>query len=233
MLEKMAAHRHGPSPAMVLFDIDGTLIRRAGPHHREALVEAVRHVTGLETTTEHIPVQGMLDPKILEMMLSDAGAKAARIRAWMPELVEAAERIYVRKCPGSLAKFVCPGVRGLLHRLERRRIPMGLVTGNLTRIGWTKMERAGLKRHFLFGAFAEQAPDRAGLVRIALGRPRRASQVWLVGDHQNDVRAAQANGIRSLAVATGLSSRDELAACAPDLVVDDLRTLRMETLFGS
>jgi beta-phosphoglucomutase-like phosphatase (HAD superfamily) len=34
------------SRALVLFDIDGTLVRRAGPHHREALVEAVRAPTG-------------------------------------------------------------------------------------------------------------------------------------------------------------------------------------------
>jgi beta-phosphoglucomutase-like phosphatase (HAD superfamily) len=32
---------------MVLFDIDGTLTRRTGPHHRDALVHAVRRVTGL------------------------------------------------------------------------------------------------------------------------------------------------------------------------------------------
>src|SRR6202022_214893 len=37
-----------PAPALVLFDIDGTLIRRAGPHHREVLVDAVRLVTGIE-----------------------------------------------------------------------------------------------------------------------------------------------------------------------------------------
>jgi phosphoglycolate phosphatase len=52
-----------------------------------------------------------------------------------------------------------------------------------------------------------------------------------VGDHQNDIRAARANGIRSLAVATGLSSRRELAGENPALLVDDLRGLRMETLF--
>ena len=51
--------------ALVLFDIDGTLVRRAGPHHRQALVDAVRDITGIETTTEGIPVQGMLDPDIL------------------------------------------------------------------------------------------------------------------------------------------------------------------------
>src|ERR1017187_2890385 len=50
-----------PAPALVLFDIDGTLVRRAGPHHRQALIDAVRRVTGLETTTDRIPVHGMLD----------------------------------------------------------------------------------------------------------------------------------------------------------------------------
>jgi phosphoglycolate phosphatase len=54
-----------PTPALVLFDIDGTLVRRAGPHHRQALVDAVRRVTGLETSTDGIPVHGMLDPDIL------------------------------------------------------------------------------------------------------------------------------------------------------------------------
>ncbi len=32
--------------SLVLFDIDGTLVRRAGAHHREALVQGVRRVTG-------------------------------------------------------------------------------------------------------------------------------------------------------------------------------------------
>ena len=62
-----------PGP-LVLFDIDGTLLRRAGPHHREALVAAVRRATGIETTTEGVPVQGMLDRDIVAAMLESAGA---------------------------------------------------------------------------------------------------------------------------------------------------------------
>jgi len=45
---------------MVLFDIDGTLIRRAGPHHRQALVDAIRRAVSVETTTEGVPVAGIL-----------------------------------------------------------------------------------------------------------------------------------------------------------------------------
>lgn len=225
------------SSALVLFDIDGTLLRRAGPHHRQALVEAVRRVTGVDTTTEGIPVQGMLDRDILAAMLSTAGVSPSLIRRQMPEIVRRAQAVYVRICP-DLRRKVCPGARMLLYRLSRRGVPTGLVTGNLTRIGWKKMERAGLRHYLRFGAFAELARDRAGLVRIALQHARRegwihrASPVSLIGDHPNDIRAAQANGVRSIAVATGLVSFEELATHRPDVLVPDLRALALETLLG-
>ena len=219
----------------MLFDIDGTLIRRAGEHHREALVKAVRRATGVDTTTEGVPVSGMLDRDILAVMMTRAGMKPAEIRRAMPEIVRLAQSIYVRSVP-VLSKKVCPGVRRVLGGLDRRGAVLGLVTGNLTRIGWRKMERAGLRPYFRFGAFAELAKDRAGLVRIAIRQARREgwiardSSISLVGDHPNDVRAAQANGIRSVAVATGLASMEELQAHRPDLALPDLRTLALEML---
>lgn len=224
-----------PAPAVVLFDIDGTLLRRSGPHHREALVEAVRRVTGLDTSTDGIPVQGMLDRDILARMLRAAGAPAAQVRAWMPAIVRSAQALYARRCP-PLASKLCPGVRPLLARLERAGIPLGLVTGNLSRIGWTKLERAGLRRYFRFGAFAEQGATRAALARMAVRQARevgwvgRRTVVSLIGDHPNDVLAARRNKLRAIAVATGLSSREELAACSPDLLLEDLRQLRLSML---
>lgn len=224
-----------PACALVLFDIDGTLIRRAGPHHRQALVEAVRRVTGLETTTDDIPVQGMLDPDILALMMRNAGATAAQVRRAMPELVKTAQSVYVRTCP-VLTRKVCPGVRSLLARLKRVNIPVGLVTGNLTDIAWKKMEQAGLRPYFRFGAFSESARDRAGLVRLAIRRARRErwidgdAVISLIGDHPNDIRAARANGIRAIAVATGVEPAEVLAACAPDVLVSDLRSLSTEVL---
>ncbi len=225
--------------ALILFDIDGTLVRKAGPHHRQALVDAVREVTGLETTTDHIPVQGMLDGDILRRMMLDAGASELQVWRAMPALIARAQAIYPRRCPSSLRSKVCPGVRGFLRRLGDRRIPAALVTGNLTRIAWTKVGRAGLRRHFGFGAFAEMARDRAGLVRLALKEARRrgilhrSTRLYLVGDHPNDIGAARANGVRAVAVATGLSDRAELASHGPDFLFDDLRSLRLGMLLDS
>jgi phosphoglycolate phosphatase-like HAD superfamily hydrolase len=223
-----------PINALVLFDIDGTLIRRAGPHHRQALVDAVRQVAGVESTTEGVPVAGMLDHDILRTMMLRAGMKPGQIRRALPEVMRRAQLNYLRSCP-DLQRKVCPGVRQLLKRLQKRAV-IGLVTGNLTRIAWKKMERAGLKPYFRFGAFAEHAKDRAGLVRLAIRHARRKGwingkgPISLVGDHPNDVLAAQANSVRSIAVATGIVDAAELAEHSPDVLVPDLRSLRLEML---
>src|ERR1700736_3635734 len=105
--------------ALVLFDIDGTLIRRAGAHHRQALVDAIRDAAGFETTTDGVNTAGMLDQDILTTMMTRAGMPRNAIRRALPDVMRAAQRIYGRSCPG-LERKVCPGVRGLLARLERR-----------------------------------------------------------------------------------------------------------------
>jgi phosphoglycolate phosphatase len=137
-------------PSLFLFDIDGTLVRRAGPHHRQALVHAVHQVTGLETTTEGIPVHGMLDPDILTQMLLAANFTPARIAFALPPIMEAAQDFYERAAPADqvdLRDKRCPGVEKLLDHLQGRGTILALVTGNLTRIGWKKLERAGLHIH--------------------------------------------------------------------------------------
>jgi phosphoglycolate phosphatase len=215
---------------LILFDIDGTLVRRAGPHHRQALVDAVRQITGLDTTTEGIPVHGMLDPDILTLMMRRAGMDDTAVRAAMPRVIESAQDIYQSSVP-DLRDKTCPGVGPLLDRLHARGTVLALVTGNLTRIGWRKLERAGLSHYFRFGAFGEMAPTRGGLARLAIEQARRAglvdetSPISLVGDAAQDVIAARENGIRAIAVRTGITPAEDLEASAPDVLIDDLTHL--------
>jgi len=221
--------------ALALFDIDGTLVRRAGPHHRLALVEGIRRVLAIETTTDGIPVQGMLDPDILSAMMRHAGVKRAVVGQAMPAIQQAAERYYLRVCP-ELHDRHCPAAAETLERLRRRGFLLALVTGNLTRIGWRKLERAGLRDYFAFGAFGEMARTRAGLVKMAIreARRRRAIEreapVAMVGDAPADILAARSNGIRSIAVRTGITPVEELQALHPDYLLRDLRQLRLRML---
>src|SRR5690348_2183476 len=107
---------------LILFDIDGTLVRRAGPHHRHALEEAVRQVTGVEVTTNGIPLHGMLDPDIIQIMLNTAG-----IQGDMAHIIEAAQDIYDATVPADLSDKTCPGVAELLAKLEASGAVLGLV----------------------------------------------------------------------------------------------------------
>ena len=221
--------------ALVLFDIDGTLLRRAGPHHRQALTDAILEVSGVRTSFDGIETSGRLDRDLIRTLLRNADAAETEIDRWMPLIVERAQAGYQLLCPG-LEDKVCPGVREFLGTLQTANIPAGLVTGNLTAIGWKKMEAAGLRTFFTLGAFADMASTRADLVDIAIRSARECgiagegTVIWLVGDHPNDVLAAKLNGIRSIAVATGISTREELAECNPTIVVSDLRDLKLESL---
>ncbi len=180
---------------------------------------------------------GNLDREILRLMLSQAGVADKQIVRAMPGIMSKAQKLYREICP-DLRHRVCPGVRAFLGRLRRRGIGAGLVTGNLSRIGWHKVRRAGLRDYFEFGAFSDMGFTRAELAAKAIRQARRAglaqdkSAVYLVGDHLNDIRAARANGISIISVTTGPMTREELAAFSPDFLLDDIRHLPLEIIEG-
>ena len=200
-----------------------------------ALEHAASLVADRPISCEGVPVAGMLDRDILRLMLSQAGVAEKRIAPWMPAIVAEAQRHYPRICP-DLRHRVCPGMRPFLAKLERRGIACGLVTGNLSRIGWHKMRQAGLRGFFGFGAFAEMGRTRTELVRLAIAEARKRrlcgvnSPIYLVGDHMNDIRAARENGIPIVSVTTGPMSREELTRFEPDFLLDDIRQLPLEII---
>ena len=81
---------------------------------------------------------------------------------------------------------------------------------------------------------AERAHTRTDLASLAVldarsnGWLSQSARISLIGDHPNDVNAARANGLHSIAVATGLSSRGELSEAGPDILLDDLRSLSVQ-----
>jgi phosphoglycolate phosphatase-like HAD superfamily hydrolase len=222
--------------ALVLFDIDGTLLRGAGPHHKQALIEGIRHVTGMETHLNGVATAGMLDRDLIAHMLQEAGYARGRTRTLLRDIMRACEKAYAAGCAIDLAHAVCGGVRETLDQLSRAGAVIGLVTGNLSEIGWRKVELAGLRPYFALGAFAQDGTTRRRLARVAWQRARRAgligidARVSLVGDHMNDVEAAKANGFQSIAVASGVTSAAELAAAEPDILISSLSELPLTAL---
>ncbi len=225
-----------PALSLVLFDIDGTIMRGAGSLHKEALAEGIRRVTGITATLDGIPTAGMLDRDLIKLMLRASGQSKRLSVASMRQVVSACEEYYVDECRSDLTPYLCRGVSRTVAELKRRGAALGLVTGNLTAIGWKKIELTGLKPYFSLGAFAEDGTTRARLARLAASRARRLglidrhSRISLIGDHANDIAAAKANGFQSVGVATGVMSIDELARFEPDLLVPHLEELELGRL---
>lgn len=214
----------------MLFDIDGTLTRKAGPHHPAALENAIRQVTGLPAVTEGIPVHGMLDNVILTLMLRAAGLPEADLPRVLPAVMEAAQDLYQHGVP-DLRDKRCPGVPAVLDALTEKGVVLALVTGNLTRIAWHKLSRAGIHHYFRYGAFGEMAPTRGGLAKMAVERARRegligpGARISLIGDAAQDIQAAHDAGIQSISVRTGITPLEDLLAARPDVLIDDLTHL--------
>lgn len=209
-------------------------MRGAGDHHKRALIEGIKQVTGVATHLEGVATSGMLDRDLIVGMLRAAGYSQRRSRLALREIMSACQSIYTENCPRDLSPFVCAGVPEFVAEVKRRGAVLGLVTGNLAQIGWKKVELAGLRSYFSVGAFAEDGTTRARLACIAAQRARklglleRDCRITLIGDHANDVAAAKANGFQSVAVATGLMPREELAATEPDRLVRTLSELPIE-----
>jgi phosphoglycolate phosphatase-like HAD superfamily hydrolase len=118
----------------------------------------------------------------------------------------------------------------------------GLLTGNVRDGAMLKLASVGLDHYFTLGGFGDDAIDRAGIGQVArrrfeerLGREIQPSEVIAVGDSAEDVRAAHANGFRSISVGTGWTDHALLRSLEPDLFVDDLSDygLVMQFIFGS
>jgi phosphoglycolate phosphatase len=124
---------------------------------------------------------------------------------------------------------IMPGVRALLDALtDRRDAYVALLTGNYETGAQLKLEHFDLWRYFRCGAFGDGAADRNGLVPKALARvaacegPAFApSDAVVIGDTPLDVACAKAGGARSIAVATGNHTVDQLRAAGADVVFED------------
>jgi phosphoglycolate phosphatase-like HAD superfamily hydrolase len=191
---------------------------------------AFEEVFAVANAFQGIPMAGRTDAWIL----NDAAA-AHGIPPDSPHLTRFKDA-YVRHLaielekPGVNRKGLMPGVRELLDALAPRdEVFLALLTGNYEAGARLKLEYFDLWKYFACGAFGDAAPHRNVLVPIALtrvaacGGPSFAAAATIViGDTPLDVGCAAHAGARSLAVATGSHSVDELRAAGADAVLKDL-----------
>ena len=215
---------------LVLFDIDGTLVRTDGAGMR-AMNRAFHDLFGVASAFDSVPMAGRTDSGIL--------AEAAR-RARVGLTDDDVRRFHDRYCERlnealtapdhESRKSVLPGVQVLLDALaDRDDVFAALLTGNCEAGARIKLEHFDLWRFFRCGAYGDVAADRAELFHVAMeqavacGAPRvPAREVVVVGDTVLDVACARAAGARCVAVATGPFDTAALANAGADVAWNDL-----------
>jgi len=218
-------------PALLLFDIDGTLINIADSGGR-AWRTASRRLFGEQFDFKGVHFAGRLDSAIyLDLALHNGITDHA-------DHAEQFWAAYLDELPRELARsaghiHACPGVPHLLGRLRDQfaeEVCLGLLSGNHSGAVPHKLGAIGIDhRWFTIGAFSDEATQRPKLTELCLRRYAVAhaaepdpSRVIVIGDTPHDIDGAKAHGCVAFAVATGGYSMDALAAAGADVAVPDL-----------
>ncbi len=221
---------------LLLFDIDGTILRSGGAGMR-AMSRVANRLFGGENIWDGIEPGGSLDPVIfaqfaeLNQLGDDPRHHDLFHEHYILELKSefAASREAVRIMPGIHEAF------DLLRERSARDgdVMLGLLTGNYTKAVPIKLEAVGVNpAWFEVTAFGDEGKTRPDLVAVAMrkyekltGEAADPRRIIVIGDTPRDVHCAHAHGCIALAVCTGGYDMEALRATGADVVVQDLADL--------
>lgn len=193
---------------LVTWDIDGTLLigKNRGVTHHKAFEFALKKVFGAVTTPIFRPGT---DLGISKDIIKPVTGKDEVDPQKLQEFIRATEDYYIDEFDGRME--ILPGVFETLDALSRLdNVTMGLCTGNFERIGWLKLEKAGLMPFFKdrIGGFGCKNEDRTEILKEAIQNAKRIKdiqqfdRIMHIGDSPADVKAANDIGAISILVQT-------------------------------
>jgi phosphoglycolate phosphatase len=216
---------------LVLFDVDGTLIRTGGAGVK-AFERAFALQFGVPNAARNINFAGRTDPSLVRQCfgLHRIEATPANFQRFFDCYAFLLQHL-LEQTQGA----ACGGVFQFIRDLQTLPNPplLGLLTGNIRLGAEIKLRHYRLWHFFQCGAFGDDHEDRNCLAAIAQQRgrdllriPITGEEILVVGDTPLDIACANAIQARMLAVGTGGYSCADLRACSPAWVVENLGLLR-------
>ncbi|MBI3564901.1 MAG: HAD hydrolase-like protein [Elusimicrobia bacterium] len=220
---------------VLLFDIDGTLIR-AGGSGRKALNRAAEELYGVKNACSELSLAGRTD-----LYNFGAAYKFATGKKPTKAAVERLHQAYLKHLPyfvrASIRNgtyHVPPGLKRLLKRLSREKgVLLGLGTGNMEKGARIKLDPSGFNVYFMFGGYGSDAFHRHALLKKAVRRakalahePFDKGDVYVIGDTPLDVAAGKKAGFKTVGVGTGFADWAALKASKPDHLARDYKDLK-------
>jgi len=211
---------------LLLFDIDGTLLTSGGAGEK-ALSLAMKDLFGCDDDLSKIEVAGRTDSGIARQIFALHGIEPTVEN--FSRFFEGYLRHLAGTLPGAPGRLL-PGIVELLVKLRAcPEVALALLTGNLAEGARLKLMHYGVWEYFEFGAFADDHHDRNQLGGFAKARALEKhgvefapENIYVLGDTPHDIACGRAIGAKTVAIATGGCTRDQLMAHQPDYLFDDL-----------
>lgn len=209
---------------ILLFDIDGTLLKVRRPFFEKILEEILEEFSLDKKSIQKQSFAGRTDRGIFSEIiesLPDAPIQFEKVKTLYLELIQ-------NKLTSSEIQII-EGAAELIEFTAGRGYKIGLCTGNFREAALKKVEAAGLSEHFSFGGYGCNHENRNHLpneahqefVRLHKREPV-PSEYIVIGDTPYDIRCARYFGAKVIAVTTGGFTGKELKQYNPDLIVSNL-----------
>jgi phosphoglycolate phosphatase-like HAD superfamily hydrolase len=215
---------------LLLFDIDGTLVKMQKGMPHDIFESAMRELFGIEIDLEGFDFSGKTDYLIFSEVGRIAGLSDEEIAINQQQVMDfVANSLEESMNRETLA--LLPGVRELLESLDQEeRAILAILTGNTPRGAHVKLKVHDLNRYFRFGVYGNETHDRNELGPLAIERAGEllpheqiaGRDVVVIGDSIRDADCANAIGAKCIITLTGKTTRDEFLEHEPQYFFDDL-----------
>jgi phosphoglycolate phosphatase len=210
---------------LLIWDIDGTLISTEGVGRR-AMERAFLELYGVENALKEINMAGMLDSVILKQLYEFFSINEADPGIFYEKYTKFLED-ELDKLGDSL---VLPGAKALLESLKNRRGFFNAIgTGNIEKGARIKLIYANLYGFFRVGGFGDEEMERWELIKKAIvnaseyyGIKFKNEHICIIGDTPKDMECGKILGVKTIGVATGSYSMDELSSHGAHYVFENL-----------
>ncbi len=217
---------------MLIWDIDGTLIRTGGTG-RNSMEMAFREAYGIKDALKNYDMAGMLDMVIYEQIMDRFGIPGHRRDP------NAFFGIYCTILENEIKKHgnirALPGIKQILATLDQNeRFCNSLGTGNIKNGARLKLGAVDLNGYFPTGGFSDgNVKERWLVIKKAVENAKQhystafdPEMTYVIGDTPRDIECGKRAGLRTIAVATGYFSEEVLKAYGPDHHFADLSNVQ-------
>ena len=219
----MDGHKLTSEKRLLLWDIDGTLVRTNRPRSSSPHVNALTKL-GYSVSNHTIELSGSTDYEVIIELLkiNKISIKEDKLREVFIEVDKEAQRLDL------VSEFnLFPGVRNMLDKLSALEWSHGILTGNTHNRMISKLLSSNIIQYFLKELMfsCSFGNSRKDICKNALRIIDRGlyQKIYIVGDTPKDISAARSIGFPVISVASGNYSFSDLSNYDPDLLIRNLK----------